>query len=312
MTTDISTTETSLAERQLVVFSLHNELYGVDINVVREIIRMQSLTNVPETSSYVEGVFNLRGSVTPVIDLRKRLDLTVDEVTTDTRIVVVDVKNQNIGVIVDGVDEVLRIKADSIEPTSSIITATNSDYILGIAKLEDRLIILLDLENALSEEALEIGRQEYLQEKSQKALNPIEAVLEEIVSKETEDDEVVSENGEPLEGRATLSVFYGRLLTAYPEIKPFFAEMNMKEAGTDLMEFLNPILDNLARPSGLNEAMQALYEYHNDRGIRPEHHPLIGDTLKQMVSEYLGIGWLDEFEERWVEQYNSVIGVATA
>ena len=240
------------------------------------------------------------------------MDLTVDEVTTDTRIVVVDVKNQNIGVIVDGVDEVLRIKADSIEPTSSIITATNSDYILGIAKLEDRLIILLDLENALSEEALEIGRQEYLQEKSQKALNPIEAVLEEIVSKETEDDEVVSENGEPLEGRATLSVFYGRLLTAYPEIKPFFAEMNMKEAGTDLMEFLNPILDNLARPSGLNEAMQALYEYHNDRGIRPEHHPLIGDTLKQMVSEYLGIGWLDEFEETWVEQYNSVIGVATA
>jgi len=58
--------------------------------------------------------------------------------------------------------------------------------------------------------------------------------------------------------------------------------------------------------------MQALYEYHNDLGIRPENHPLIGDTLKKMVSEYLGIGWLDEFEEAWVEQYNSVIGVATA
>jgi chemotaxis signal transduction protein len=108
LTTDISTTKASLAERQIVVFSLHNELYGVDINVVREIIRMQSLTNVPETSSYFKGAFNLRRAVTPVIDLRKRLDLIVDEVTTDTRIVV------------DGVDEVLRIKADSIEPTFSI------------------------------------------------------------------------------------------------------------------------------------------------------------------------------------------------
>ena len=307
MTTDISTTEASLAERQLVVFSLHNELYGVDINVVREIIRMQDLTNVPETSSFVEGVFNLRGAVTPVIDLRKRLDLIVNEVTTDTRIVVVDVKNQNIGVIVDRVDEVLRIKADSIEPTSAIITASDSDYILGIAKLEDRLIILLDLEKALSEEALEIGRQEYLQQKRQRALNPVEVMLDKVVAKE-EDDSV---DEEPLEGRATLTVFYDRLLEAYPEIKPFFAEMDMKEAGTDLMEFLNPILDNLARPSALREAMQALYEYHNDLGIRPEHHPLIGDTLKQMVSEYLGIGWLDEFEEAWVEQYNSVIGLAT-
>ena len=87
-------TEASLAERQLIVFSLHNVRYGVDINVVREIIRMRLLTNVPETSSYVKSAFNLRRAVTPVIDLRKRLDLIVDEV--------------------------LRIKADSIEPTFSI------------------------------------------------------------------------------------------------------------------------------------------------------------------------------------------------
>lgn len=297
-------------ERQLVVFSLNAELYGVDINVVREIIRMQDLTNVPETPDYVEGVINLRGAVTPVIDLRKRMDLHVGEVTADTRIVVMDVRSQNIGVIVDQVNEVLRVASDSIEPTSAIITATDSDYLLGIAKLEDRLIILLDLEKALSEEALELGRQAYLKQKHQNAKNPVQATLEAVVAQEEAGEEVegADEDQGPLEDRETLTVFYSRLLESFPEIKPFFAEMDVDEAGKDLLLFLNPILDNLARPAALNEAMQALVEYHNDLGIRPEHHSMIGDTLKQMVSEYLDIGWTDEFETAWTEQYNAVIG----
>jgi len=293
----------SQAERQLVVFSLHNELYGVDINVVREIIRMQDLTKIPETPSYVEGVINLRGSVTPVIDLRKRLDLYVGEATNDSRILVVDVRSQNIGVIVDAVTEVLRVASDAIEPTSSIVTAADSDYLLGIAKLEDRLIILLDLESALSEHALELGRQAYREEKRLEATNPIEAVLEEAIAKEDHEEDLGH-----LEGRDTLSKFYYRLLEAFPEIKPFFAEMDKNEAGADLMGFLHPILDNLARPVALHNAMEGLVEYHGDLGIRPEHHSLIGDTLKQMVSEYLDIGWNEEFEASWNEQYNAVIG----
>ena len=143
-------------ERQLVVFDLATELYGVDIGVVREIIRIQELTRIPETESYVEGVINLRGKVTPVIDLRKRLDLPVSEQDDDSRIVVVDVGSHDIGVIVDAVAEVLRISGGSIEPTSSVIMTTDSSYLLGIAKMDDRLIILLDLEQALSDEQITI------------------------------------------------------------------------------------------------------------------------------------------------------------
>lgn len=300
------TEERSLSERQLVVFSLHTELYGVDINVVREIMRMQELTSIPETPSFVEGVINLRGAVTPVIDLRKRLDLYVGEATAETRIVVMDVGSQNIGVIVDEVTEVLRVSEDSIEPTSSIITASDSGYILGIAKLEDRLIILLDLENALSEEALELGRQAYLAQKRHDAANPVQPMLEQVVAEEVGEPEA-KEEGTHLKGRDTLSVFYNRLLEEFPEIKPFLAEMNMNEAGSDLVEFLNPILDNLARPSALNEAMQALVDYHIDLGIRPEHHSMIGDALKRMISEYLDVGWTDEFEAAWNEQYGAVL-----
>ncbi len=145
-------TETSQAEKQLVVFDLASEAYGVDIGAVREIIRMQDITRVPRTPDFIEGVLNLRGKVIPVIDLRKRFELPVSEQTKDNRILVVDIGGQDIGAVVDAVTEVLRIAADSVEPTSSVISGVDSKYLLGIAKVESNLIILLDLEGVLSSE----------------------------------------------------------------------------------------------------------------------------------------------------------------
>ena len=144
------TLQTMETEKQLVVFDLADEGYGVDISSVREIIRMQEITKVPKAPDFVEGVINLRGRVIPVVDLRKRFGFTVTEWTKDTRIVVVDIGKQDIGVVVDAVTEVLRLAATSVEPPSSVITTVDSEYLLGIAKLESRLIILLDLEQALS------------------------------------------------------------------------------------------------------------------------------------------------------------------
>ncbi|MCH7786388.1 MAG: chemotaxis protein CheW [Chloroflexi bacterium] len=140
-------------EKQLVVFDLDSESYGVDIGAVREIIRMQDITRVPRAPDFVEGVINLRGKVIPVVDLRKKFGLPVpEEQSKDNRIVVVDIGGQDIGVMVDAVTEVLRIATDSIAPPSSVITGADSEYLLGIVKLESGLIILLDLEKVLSEE----------------------------------------------------------------------------------------------------------------------------------------------------------------
>ena len=148
-----ATVEASQAEKQLVVFDLATEAYGVDIGAVREIIRMQDITKVPRCQEFVEGIINLRGSVIPVVDLRKRFSLTVSEQSKDNRIVV-DIVGRDIGVIVDAVTEVLRITGDSVAPPSSVITTTDSAYLLGIAKLESRLIILLDLEKVLSDDEM--------------------------------------------------------------------------------------------------------------------------------------------------------------
>ncbi len=138
-------------EQQLVVFDLSTEAYGVDIGAVREIIRMQDITKVPRTPEFVEGVINLRGKVIPVVDLRKRFGLPAEDESKENRIVVVDIGAQDIGVIVDAVTEVLRIATESVEPPASVITTADSEYLLGIAKLNSRLIILLDLEQVLTE-----------------------------------------------------------------------------------------------------------------------------------------------------------------
>jgi len=150
--TTVATNEATSTEQQLVSFDLATESYGVDIGAVREIIRLQEITNVPRTPEFVEGVINLRGKVIPVVDLRKRFGLPVGDQSAENRIVVVDIGGQDIGVIVDAVNEVLRIFNDSVEPPSSVITTADSDYLMGIAKVDDKLLILLDLESVLSAE----------------------------------------------------------------------------------------------------------------------------------------------------------------
>lgn len=141
--------DTNGAERQLVVFDLANEVYGISIGTVREIIRMQTVTYVPDAPAYVGGVINLRGRVIPVVDLRKRFGLPVTEPTPDSRVLVVDISGNDIGVIVDAVTEVQRIAEASIEPAASLVTTEDPDYIEGIAKVEGRLLALLDLERTL-------------------------------------------------------------------------------------------------------------------------------------------------------------------
>lgn len=137
-------------EHQLVVFDLANEQYGVDIAAVEGIIKMQAITAVPRAPQFVEGVTNLRGKVLPVIDLRRRFGLPRGEVSKDMRIVVVEMNGATVGIIVDGVSEVLRVNAEAIEPPSPIVTTVDSEFIRGIAKVNERLVILLDLGKVLS------------------------------------------------------------------------------------------------------------------------------------------------------------------
>ncbi len=143
--------EQTFEQEQLVVFEVSGESFGIDISLVQEIIRLQPITEVPKAPIYVKGVINLRGKVIPIIDLRERFGFVTAEETKATRIVVVNVLGNTVGMIVDAVSEVLRLATGSIEPPSTIVESIGSQYLKGIGKLEDRLIILLDLDKLLVE-----------------------------------------------------------------------------------------------------------------------------------------------------------------
>ena len=146
-------------ENQIVIFELSSEYYGVDIAAVQSIIKIQPITKLPHTPEFVEGVTNLRGKVLPVIDLRKRFGVIARDVDRNSRIIVVSFDQNEVGMIVDEVSEVVTVPAGCVEAAPAIATTVDSTFIKGIAKLgsnsgssqqEERLVILLDLAHVLS------------------------------------------------------------------------------------------------------------------------------------------------------------------
>jgi purine-binding chemotaxis protein CheW len=146
--------------RQLVIFKLGNEEFGVDILQAKEIERMvHEVTRVPRAPAFVEGVINLRGDIIPIVDLRKRFNLGNIDIAPETRIIVVEIEGSQIGMVVDAVLEVSRVPVSAIEAAPSITRGVDAYFLNGVANVSERLIILLNLERVLSvEEAQEVAK----------------------------------------------------------------------------------------------------------------------------------------------------------
>ncbi|MBN1502879.1 purine-binding chemotaxis protein CheW [Candidatus Woesearchaeota archaeon] len=144
-------------ERQLVVFNLGTEEFGVNINEVREIIRMEQITHIPNTQEYIKGVINLRGGIIVVINLAIKLGLPTKQADSNTRIIVIEVDGNTVGMIVDSATEVLRLEEEEIKEAPAIIKQKiNSDFIDGVGILNERLLILLDLAKVMHAQDMEI------------------------------------------------------------------------------------------------------------------------------------------------------------
>lgn len=141
-------------DAQFVVFLLDDEEFGVSIMSVKEIIRMTNITRLPKTPTFIEGVINLRGEVIPVVNLRKRFDVPADAVTDSTRIVIVEIEGEQVGLIVDSVSEVLRLSLDQIEPPPQSVVGLKTEFIEGVGKVGDRLLVILKIDKLLTTDEL--------------------------------------------------------------------------------------------------------------------------------------------------------------
>ncbi len=137
---------------QLVVFSIGKELYGVGIDKVHEIVKVPDITEVPDAPAFLEGVINLRGKIVPVVDLRKRLKLDEKEKTKFSRVLITENGGRLVGLLVDAVSEVLKVAPEAVEAPPEMIASVDIEYITGVAKVGERLIILLELGKVLNVE----------------------------------------------------------------------------------------------------------------------------------------------------------------
>ena len=151
--------ERSALEGKFLTFILGKEIYGFEILKVREIIGLMDITTVPQTPEYMKGVINLRGKVIPVIDLRLKFTMQEEEHTQETCVIVVEVEGTSIGIIVDSVSEVSDIGGKDIEEAPSFGQGIDTSFIMGLGKVKEKIIILLDIETVLSAEELEVVEQ---------------------------------------------------------------------------------------------------------------------------------------------------------
>jgi purine-binding chemotaxis protein CheW len=149
---------TDIHEIQIACFKLGEDLYAVDIMRIKEIIRPQKLTSLPKAPQFVEGVLNLRGTVIPVIDLRKRFDFAASPLDRNTRLLIVTVGRQLLGLAVDEVTEVLTLNARDVKPPPQVVNGVSAEYLVGVCLAKDSLIMLLNIDTILSDrESIELS-----------------------------------------------------------------------------------------------------------------------------------------------------------
>lgn len=146
--------EIGLSDMKVIVFQLKQKEYAIPVSQVRGIEKIQHITRVPNTVEYVKGVINLRGVVTPIIDLRARFDLDEESYSDSTRVIIVTLEDSEVGLIVDAANDVIDIPSSNIEPQPEVVGAEESEFITGVAKIDKRLLILIDLGKVLRPDEL--------------------------------------------------------------------------------------------------------------------------------------------------------------
>lgn len=141
-----------MSEKQYVIFKLGNEEYGVNIMKVKEISEFKEVTKVPNAPYFVDGIINLRGEIIPIVSLKKRFGIKDSSIDSDIRIIVININERNVGFVVDEASQVIRINESNVDPAPEIVAGIDRQYITGVGKIDEKIIIMLDLDKIFTQE----------------------------------------------------------------------------------------------------------------------------------------------------------------
>jgi chemotaxis signal transduction protein/hemoglobin-like flavoprotein len=291
----MSTEQTESLGGQVVVFSLAGEEYALPIAKVQEIIRHTEPRSVSSNVSWVRGVINLRGKIIPVCDLAARLGAG-GRGAAEGKIVIVESSAGVAGVVVDAVSEVLTLADSQVDP----LPIAASDILRSVAKLENRLILVLDPERMLAGITDAYSELEAVEETAGEptAAEPLQLdVLEQSF-------DLLAPRGEELVKR-----FYEILFERAPAAAPLFKKTNMKRQRAMLLGALVLLRNSLRDLHTLVPKLEELGARHAGYGALPDHYPVVGDALLAAMAELAGAAWTPEIGVAWTEAYELVSGV---
>ncbi len=139
---------------QIVCFKIGSEEYGIDILQVQEILKLPKVTKLPKSKDYIMGVIDLRGKVLPIVDLSRRFDIESDKITENSRAIVVNIGGKRVGLGIDSVSHVIKVNANEVEPPPAVVRGISGKYIIGVAKVDDGFVVILDINQLFSSEEL--------------------------------------------------------------------------------------------------------------------------------------------------------------
>jgi len=284
-------------KNQYLTFILAGEEYGVDILRVQEIKGWDNVTKIPNSPHYIKGVMNLRGTIVPIIDLRIRFNLETLDYSNTTVVIVLKIQSEDkdriMGIVVDAVSDVYDITKEQMKPAPDFGDVISVEFIKGLATVESKMVIVLDIDHLLSSKELELvhrtsGNSTTNQsEKSRNSAATSTELLEASFS-------AIAPQGEHLVKR-----FYEELFTRYPDVKPLFAHLNMHEQQTKLLGALKLVVNNLRNPAVLGETLNSLGKRHKNYGANAGLYKAVCSTLLDVLKEIGGRQWTSDVNSAW-------------
>ena len=286
---------------QYFTFVVADHEYGVDILRVQEIRGWNGVRQVPQLPSYIKGVIDLRGDVIPIIDLRERFGMLPVPYNNLTVVVVIKVIAQKgeqvMGIVVDAVSDVYDIAQGDLKEAPEMNDGVDVNYIQHIATVNEKMVVLLDIDELLGNLPREIAKQQ-----GAGAVKSAAEIDDSDVTEADLDIESLEATCSALMpyGEALAESFYRKLFKRYPEVEPLFDGVEIKEQEQKFLATLKLVVENIRRPEKLANELNQLGERHQSYGVLAAHYDAAAEVLLETIGEYAGGLWTDKVRRTWV------------